>query len=291
MFSFIVVSLFFLSIISLFFISALSNSESILLLFSKKVLLSQFALSQKEGRYSWSRLGDILETNKLNVFKDTRDLPSDVVQGELGDCYFLSVLAAFAEDPNIIADLVDPKGKGNDGSFTANVIIHGEPVTMVVDDTFPVANDTRLAFAGLNEESGNIWPLILEKAWAKCNKSYEDIIPGNSADAFEFLSPAPFNTYYHNSETRPTLFETIRDAQKKGFFVLADITETMSTNLEALSRLGLITNHAYTVINTVVLRKSNGSEIKLLKMKQWKHHYLKKKDLENLMMKIKIYLF
>jgi hypothetical protein len=64
----------------------------------KKVLLSQFALSQKEGRYSWARLGDILEANKLNVFKDTRELPLDVVQGELGDCYFLSVLAAFAED-------------------------------------------------------------------------------------------------------------------------------------------------------------------------------------------------
>lgn len=54
----------------------------------KKVLLSQFALSQKEGRYSWSRLGDLFEANKLNVFKDTRDLPNDVVQGELGDCYF-----------------------------------------------------------------------------------------------------------------------------------------------------------------------------------------------------------
>ena len=232
----------------------------------KKVLLSQYALSQREGRYSWSKLRDILEANKLNIFKDTRDLPSDVVQGELGDCYFLSVLAAFAEEPKIIADLIDPKGKGSDGAFTANVIIHGEPVTVVVDDEFPVANDIKLAFAGINENSGNIWPLILEKAWAKCNKSYEDIIPGNSADAFEFLSPAPYNTYYHNSETRPTLFETIRDAQKKGFFVLADITETASTNLESLSRLGLITNHAYTVINTAVLRKNNGSEIKLLKM-------------------------
>ena len=232
----------------------------------KKVLLSQFALSQKEGRYSWSRLSDILGANKLNVLKDTRDLPSDVVQGELGDCYFLSVLAAFAEEPKLIAGLVDPKGKGSDSAFTVNAIIHGEPVKIVVDDEFPVANNTKLAFAGLNENSGNIWPLIAEKAWAKCNRSYEDIIPGNSADAFEFLSPAPYNTYYHNSETRPTLFETIRDAQRKGFFVLADITETASTNLESLSRLGLITNHAYTVINTAVLRKSNGSEIKLLKM-------------------------
>ena len=104
----------------------------------KKVLLSQFALSQKEGRYSWSRLSDILEANKLNVLKDTRDLPSDVVQGELGDCYFLSVLAAFAEEPKLVASLVDPKGKGSDSAFTANVIIHGEPVKIVVDDEFPL---------------------------------------------------------------------------------------------------------------------------------------------------------
>ena len=233
----------------------------------KKVLLSQFALSQKEGRYSWAKLGDLFDANKLSVLKPNQKLSQDVVQGELGDCYFLSVLAAFAEEPNIINKLVDPKEKGNNGSFTSNVIIHGEPVKLVVDDTFPVANESKLAFAGLNEASGNIWPMVLEKAWAKCNRSYEDIIPGNSADAFEFLSPAPYNTFYHNAETRPTLFETITEANKKGYVVLADITETASTNLETLSKLGLITNHAYTVISSAVLKKSNGAEIKLLKMK------------------------
>ena len=233
----------------------------------KKVLLSQFALSQKEGRYSWAKLGELFDANKLSVLKPNQKLSQDVVQGELGDCYFLSVLAAFADEPNIINKLVDPKEKGNNGSFTSNVIIHGEPVKVIVDDAFPVANESKLAFAGLNEASGNIWPMVLEKAWAKCNRSYEDIIPGNSADAFEFLSPAPYNTYYHNAETRPTLFETITEANKKGYVVLADITETASTNLETLSKLGLITNHAYTVISSAVLKKSNGAEIKLLKMK------------------------
>ena len=233
----------------------------------KKVLLSQFALSQKEGRYSWAKLGELFDANKLSVLKPNQKLSQDVVQGELGDCYFLSVLAAFADEPNIINKLVDPKEKGNNGSFTSNVIIHGEPVKVIVDDAFPVANESKLAFAGLNEASGNIWPMVLEKAWAKCNRSYEDIIPGNSADAFEFLSPAPYNTFYHNAETRPTLFETITEANKKGYVVLADITETASTNLETLSKLGLITNHAYTVISSAVLKKSNGAEIKLLKMK------------------------
>ena len=47
-------------------------------------------------------------------------------------------------------------GKATDDSFEANIYIHGEPVTIVVDDSFPVANASKIAFAGINEISGNI---------------------------------------------------------------------------------------------------------------------------------------
>ena len=232
----------------------------------KKLLLSQFALSQKDGRYSWAKLSEVKDTSKLNVLRDSKSLKDDVIQGELGDCYFLSTLYSLAENPQNIKKMVK-NGKASDDSFEANIYIHGEPVTIVVDDSFPVANASKIAFAGINENSGNIWPLILEKAWAKCNKSYEDIIPGNSADAFQFLTPAPYDTYYHTQEIGATLFKTIQDANKENYIILADITETKNTNLDTLSKLGLITNHAYSVIGTAVLKKPNGNEIQLLKMK------------------------
>ena len=232
----------------------------------KKLLLSQFALSQKDGRYSWAKLSEVKDTSKLNVLRDSKNLKDDVIQGELGDCYFLSTLYSLAENPQNIKKMVK-NGKATDDSFEANIYIHGEPVTIVVDDSFPVANASKIAFAGINENSGNIWPLILEKAWAKCNKSYEDIIPGNSADAFQFLTPAPYDTYYHTQDIGATLFKTIQDANKENYIILADITETKNTNLDTLSKLGLITNHAYSVIGTAVLKKPNGNEIQLLKMK------------------------
>ena len=78
------------------------------------------------------------------------------------------------------------------------------------------------------------------------------IIPGNLAVPFEFLSPAPFSTFYHNAETRPTLFDAIAEANKKGYFVLVDISEDAETNLDSLSKLGLITNHVYTAINSAI---------------------------------------
>ena len=232
----------------------------------KKLLLSQFALSQKDGRYSWAKLSEVKDTSKLNVLRDSKNLKDDVIQGELGDCYFLSTLYSLAENPQNIKNMVK-NGRATDDSFEANIYIHGEPVTIVVDDSFPVANASKIAFAGINENSGNIWPLILEKAWAKCNKSYEDIIPGNSADAFQFLTPAPYDTYYHTQDIGATLFKTIQDANKENYIILADITETKNTNLDTLSKLGLITNHAYSVIGTAVLKKPNGNEIQLLKMK------------------------
>ena len=233
----------------------------------KKLLLSQFALSQKDGRYSWAKLSEIKDTSKLKVITpNAKNLSEDVIQGELGDCYFLSTLSALAENPKNITNIVN-NTKVSDGNFEATIYIHGEPVKVVIDDSFPVANATKIAFAGINEKTGNIWPMILEKIWAKCNKSYEDIIPGNSSDAFEFLTPAPFDHYFHTQEISNSLFKIIQEASDKNQIILADITETKNTNLDTLSKMGLITNHAYSIIGTAVLKKPNGNEIQLIKMK------------------------
>ena len=93
----------------------------------KKLLLSQFALSQKDGRYSWAKLSEVRDTSKLNVLKDNKNLKDDVVQGELGDCYFLSSCVSLVENSQNIKNMIT-NSKINDGFFEANVYIHGEPV-------------------------------------------------------------------------------------------------------------------------------------------------------------------
>ena len=233
-----------------------------------KKFLSQLSLRNKD-RYSWKRLSEIYNLKDLNIITNSKILSHDVIQGELGDCYFLSVLSALGENPERIKKLF-PKSKISDkGIYECDVYIHGQQIPIVIDDYFPVIENenekTEIAFAGINPSSKSIWPILLEKVWAKCNLSYEDIICGNSADAFQFLCPAPYDTYYHNSETK-NLFDTIKDALKKGYIVVSDITVTENTNLDYLSKMGLVTNHAYSVIDTVVL-KQNETEVKLLKIK------------------------
>ena len=103
------------------------------------------------------------------------------------------------------------------GIFQAVVHIHGIPTKIVLDDYFPFNVDKTdkqgrpvLAFGSFNAKTKNIWPMLLEKAWAKANLCYENIITGNSAEAFEFLSAAPVNTFYHDIH-HESLYQEILD--------------------------------------------------------------------------------
>ena len=79
-----------------------------------------------------------------------------------------------------------------------------------------------MAFCGINDYSGNIWPIIIEKVWAKCNKTYENIISGNATECLEFLNPAPVDTFSHNDEDNNCLLDYIKSALDNKYIVLAD---------------------------------------------------------------------
>ena len=67
---------------------------------------------------------------------------------------------------------------------------------------------------------------------------------GNGTETFEFLNPAPIDTFFHNVHTE-TLFDVIKDTHDKGHIITSYITKTEKTNLDYLSRMGLITNHIF----------------------------------------------
>lgn len=54
---------------------------------------------QKADKYVWQRAGDIFDNVTLY---DDNITPSDIKQGGLGNCYYLAVLAAMAENPKRI---------------------------------------------------------------------------------------------------------------------------------------------------------------------------------------------
>ena len=118
-----------------------------------------------------------------------------------------------AENPKRLKMLFPKLDFSNSGAIPVKIFLHGEPCTVVVDDYYPFIqtddNKLQLAFGTFNPKTKNTWPMIVEKVWAKLNYTFEDIIAGNSGEAFEFLSPAPIETYYHDVH-KDTLFEEIK---------------------------------------------------------------------------------
>ena len=117
----------------------------------KKKFLSQYALQNKD-RYSWKRLSEILNLKDLNIFQNNKTSINDVQQGELGDCYFLSVLSALSENPERIKKLI-PKSKISDkGIYECKIYLHGNEISIVIDDYFPVieSEENNIAFARIN---------------------------------------------------------------------------------------------------------------------------------------------
>lgn len=89
------------------------------------------------------------------------------------------------------------------GIYALNLTVNGELKTIIVDDYVPVDWYNRPAFS--TTASGNAWVMLLEKAWAKLNGSYESIISGTCKEAFTFVTPfiaRNFHTLPGNDEDK-----------------------------------------------------------------------------------------
>lgn len=112
--------------------------------------------------------------------------PLDIDQGSLGDCHLLASLAAIAaQDPGFIQDMITDNGNG---TYTVTFYEDGEPVQVTVDDHFPLDADGDSAYAEAAGDPPELWPLIIEKAWAEYEGSYDDIDGGVTQDTLESMT-------------------------------------------------------------------------------------------------------
>ncbi|KAG8496110.1 hypothetical protein CXB51_009118 [Gossypium anomalum] len=112
--------------------------------------------------------------------------PSDVCQGRLGDCWFLSAVAVLTEVSQISEVIITPE-YNEEGIYTVRFCIQGEWVPVVVDDWIPCESPGKPAFA-TSRKGNELWVSILEKAYAKLHGSYEALEGGLVQDALVDLT-------------------------------------------------------------------------------------------------------
>lgn len=85
--------------------------------------------------YSWKRLSKIVTDP---VLFDGRIEPQDIIQGALGDCYFLSAIAALAEREVRITQIFGEQPGSANGIYRVTLRINGIVEEIIVDDFVPV---------------------------------------------------------------------------------------------------------------------------------------------------------
>ena len=170
----------------------------------------------------------------------------DVAQGGIGDCYFLASLSALASThPEAIANMVK---QNQDGTVTVSFNQNGKPVPITVDGDLPryQAGDWRVAGAHASSTTpGELWPALVEKAYAQWKGSYDAIgNGGNMANALRELT----------GQVADQEFLTGLDPRRVGEQVhalaAAKIPIVANTHTNS-AKAGLVEYHVYTVEGAV----------------------------------------
>ena len=183
---------------------------------------------------TWKR--GTTEREDMKIFDEKIHI-KEISQGSLGDCYFLSSLAALSTLPYLLREKFRLSQVNKFGYIEVILFIDGEWQIVFLDDYFPY-DSYHFCFAHPYENI--FWAVILEKAWAKINGGYSNIIGGLCSDPIEVLTGFPCTTIYNSSHSSQELYKVLEEGNSKKLM-------TVSTG-DVDERCGLAGNHAYTVI-------------------------------------------
>lgn len=206
----------------------------------------------------WRRPGEFFNGD-FAIFSDGIEA-SDIKQGALGDCWFLSALAALAEYPQLIQTVFGRnRAVSKYGVYELKCYKNGLPITIIVDDYFPC--DPSSGNPCYSHAVGNeLWVLLLEKAWAKLHGSYQQIEAGRPYRAMMDLCGAPGRCLSIKHDWTKGFFEKLELNDKRGSLMAAgtpgrdDMTKSTGTKPKS----GIVPGHAYTLI---AAKQKNGVKL------------------------------
>ena len=207
-------------------------------------------------RIQWARVENIFGSKNYQVFYKGIN-KDDIIQGGLGDCYFLSAVAALCKYPELVEKLFLIKAKSNEHCYGCYYRVNGIWKLVIVDDYLPCYGSWGKNFSFTSTNGNELWVILLEKAWAKLNGCYAKVIGGEAHEIFEVIT----NTYSEKIKIKKGLEQEIwnklNEGEKKGYIITAG-TSGDTYNLD-LEENGLVPGHAYTVVKVQEFKTSYGN--------------------------------
>ena len=214
-------------------------------------------------RIQWARAENIFGSKNYQVFYEGIN-KDDIIQGGLGDCYFLSAVAALCKYPELVEKLFLIKTKSNEHCYGCYFRVNGIWKLVLVDDYLPCYGSWGLNFSFTSTNGNELWVVLLEKAWAKLNGCYAKVIGGEANEIFEVIT----NTYSEKIKIKrgqeDMIWNKFSEGEKKGYIMTAG-TSGDTYNLD-LEENGLVPGHAYTIIKVQEFNTSYG-KVKLVNIR------------------------
>jgi len=122
--------------------------------------------------------------------------PSDVCQGGVGDCWFLSALSALAEFDDAVTILfkkrkdlhLPPKDTFNQYTISLYDLKTWRPVDVVIDERLIWDDQRRDLLSAQPGKAGDLWPCLIEKAVAAHCGGWDKIDGGQCTHAWRLLT-------------------------------------------------------------------------------------------------------
>ena len=202
----------------------------------------------------WARISEICGPKPWVL--EQRVVIEDVIQGYLGNCWFVQCLAGFAKRYQYLQRLIDPPRYNPEGCYGVKLFDEGRWHVVIVDDYIPCQKyGKKLKPTGTHaRDSSCAWILILEKAFAKLHTCYQSMVGGSNDYCFgptnvlRLMSGSPSGTIRLDGKGADKIWDELRRRTEQGW-ILGAGTKHNTTN----KNTGLVYGHAYSIVDTCVV--------------------------------------
>jgi hypothetical protein len=193
----------------------------------------------------------------------------DVKQGQIGNCYLMSILAALSQRTDLIKAVFKTQTVNPDGYYELFYYENGEKKILFIDDNFVLMKSNfmkEFQFAQPNGEE--LWVMLIEKAYAKYEGGYSNILGGLMYPELQWLTGALTREL---KTTDSQCWNEIYNACK-AHHILVTGSLTGSGNHSNKTAKGISNGHAYSILDAKEYRKAGSESLRLMKIRNpWGH--------------------
>eukprot|EP01114_Cavostelium_apophysatum_P007275 TRINITY_DN1929_c0_g1_i1.p1 TRINITY_DN1929_c0_g1~~TRINITY_DN1929_c0_g1_i1.p1 ORF type:complete len:718 (-),score=206.71 TRINITY_DN1929_c0_g1_i1:60-2213(-) len=210
----------------------------------------------------WKRPSEFCPDPKL--FVDGVEA-GDVIQGALGDCYFLGALSVVATRKDLLEPLI-VSAHPEYGFYQIKFFKNGDWQVVTIDDRIPCANNVPMY--SRCKDVNEIWVPLIEKAYAKLHRCYEALDSGSIAAALTDLTGEATQIYNFKDEnvkkmiSDGSLWEELKYFASESFLMGCSFNSDGPTETD--NGMGILGNHAYGILD---VKQPNSTKVNLMSIR------------------------